>query len=176
MARYATYQCGSCEGRFRWLHHPSDEPPPEHCPLCGEATDGPEPVFNPEAPSIKGVAAAAGDQVYRAMEASSAARVEQMVEMGGGTAADYAHTKITDMKDNQREGDTAYKMPPNPVSDFMAQHPNVGGASHVAFAQEKAAQAHTGYMPHAGARTGSVVGAVHAQMVNRMRSLGQINK
>lgn len=175
MARYLTYQCISCEDKFRFLHHPSDCPPPDRCPLCGAPTDG-EPVFNPEAPNVRGVMGIAGDQVYRAMEASSEARAEMMADIGGGSASDYAHTKITDMKDNQREGDTAYKMPNNPVQSFMKQNTQAAiGSQAAVIAQQYAAQAHTGYFPHAGARTGSVIGSVHGQLTARMRRLGQLN-
>jgi hypothetical protein len=176
MPRYQVYECDVCTGKFRYMHHPNDAPPPDTCPLCGSPND-PSPSFIPQAPAIKGIAAAAGDQVYRSMENASIARTEMMAEYGGGSASDYSHTKITDLKDNQREGDLAYKMPPNEVQNFMRQNPNVtGGASqHVAFAQAKAAEAHTGYFPHAGRRTGEVIGNVHGQIAGRMRSLGQMN-
>lgn len=176
MAIYRTYECGSCDRQFRWLHHPSDDPPPERCPLCGAPTDG-DPVFSPAAPAIKGVMGIAADQVYRAMEASSEARAEMAADMGGGTAADYSHMKITDLKDNQREGDTAYKMPNNPVQSFMQQNSQaVVGSQAAAVAQQYATQAHTGYFPHAGARTGSVIGNVHGQLAARMQQLGRLNR
>lgn len=177
MAFYRTYECPSCTGRFRWLHHPSDSPPPSNCPICGVSTEAPEQVFNPEAPSIKGRVAPAADQVYRAMEESSAARAQMMADLGGGSASDYAHTKITDLKDNTREGETHFKMPPNEVRGFMEAHPQATvGSQAAAVAQQYAAQAHTGYMPHAGSRTSSVVKNVHHQMVNRMETLGRMNK
>jgi hypothetical protein len=174
MARYRTYQCISCEGKFRFLHHPNDAPPPDNCPLCGAATDG-EPVFSPEAPAVRGVMGIAGDQIYRAMEAASASRAEMMADIGGGSAADYSHTKITDLKDNQREGDTAYKMPANPVQTFMQQNAQAAiGSQAAAVAQQYAAQAHSGYMPHAGSRTKDVISNVHGSMTARMRQLGQL--
>ncbi len=175
MARYVTYACGSCEGKFRWLQHPSDAPPPDNCPLCGAPTDG-EPVFSPAAPLIKGVKLKAAEQVYRALESSSAQRAEAMAELGGGTAADYAHTKITDLNDQQREGDLATRMPPassNEVAKFMAKYPHaVAGVQ----PQAAAAAAHTGYMPHAGDRSRQTVANVHGAMTAKMRSLGQLNR
>jgi len=175
MAFYRVYQCGSCDRKFRFLHHPSDAPPPDRCPLCGSPTDG-EPVFNPEAPALGGVASIAVDQVYRSMEASSQARMEMAAEVGGGSASDYSALKLTDMADHVREGDTTYKMPSssgNEVQNFMKQYPQAVASVQP---QTAAARAHQGYFPHAGDRSRQTVGNVHASMVGRMRGLGQMNK
>lgn len=175
MPRYQAYDCDVCGGTFRYLHHPNNSPPPDECPLCG-AANTPEPSFIPQAPAIKGIAAAAGDQVYRSMEAASEHRTQMMAEYGGGSASDYSHTKITDLNDRQREGDLAYKMPANEVQTFMRQNASAAvGNQHVSVAREYASQAHTGYFPHAGNRTSQVVGNVHNQLVGKMRALGQMN-
>ena len=176
MACYRTYQCLSCERKFRYLHHPSDEPPPANCPLCGASTDGASAVFDPVAPAIRGTIGIAADQVYRAMEASSASRAEEMAALAGGSASDYSHTKITDLNDRQREGDTAYKMPQNEVRRFMEQHPGAAGVSSPNFALEKAAAAHSGYFPHAGIRTGEVVRNVHWNMAREMQRRGNLER
>lgn len=179
MAVYRAYQCASCAGKFRWLHHPNDEPPPANCPLCGAATGDVVESFIPQAPAIQGVHAIAGDQVYRAMEASSAARAEMMAEVGGGSASDYAHTKITDLKDNTHEGEVSAVMPStNEVRAFMQQH---GGAAPIgvqanAQARAYATQAHTGYAPYQGLKSQLTVNRVHGSLVGRMAAQGQLNK
>ena len=179
MPRYQAYQCDECGGKFRWLHHPSDSPPPEQCPLCGAAGSAAA-SFIPQAPAIKGVAAAAGDQVYRSMEAGSEYRMQVAAEQFGGDASDYNALKITDLKDNQREGDTAYKMPApaaNVVGQFMQQNPAAPvGSQHAAQAMAYAEAAHQGYFPHAGSRTSSVVGNVHSRLAAQMAAKGQMNK
>ncbi len=81
MARFVHYRCPECRGIFRHLHHPSDSPPPDRCPLCQAwVSDGepPEAVFVPQAPGIKKSAFAESvEQSYRAMEASSVGRAEE---------------------------------------------------------------------------------------------------
>lgn len=188
MAFYRTYQCASCAGKFRFFHHPEDLPPPEKCPLCGADTGEIVPSFIPQAPAIQGVVGIAADQVYRSMEAASAARAEEMAEIGGGSAADYAHTKITDLKDNTHEGEISAVMPSaNVVRGFMQEHGNRApiGNQHAAVAMQYAAQAHTGYMPYAGERSrqvvagnrreGDPVSSMHAAMAARMARQGQMN-
>jgi len=111
------------------------------------------------------------------MEAGSIERAELAAGIGGGSASEYAHMKITDLKDNQREGDTAYKMPANEVQGFMTDNPQAAvGSQHAAVAQQYAAQAHTGYFPHAGSRTSSVVGNIHSGMKARLTAKGQMAK
>lgn len=180
MAVYRSYQCGSCEQKFRWLHHPSDSPPPDNCPLCGASTGEIVDAFIPQAPRIQGVIGIAADQVYRSMEAASEARVEEAMAIAGGDRSDYAHTKITDLNDRQREGDISARMPPaSPVQTFMTENARVApiGSQAAAVAQQYAAAAHTGYFPHAGDRTRQVVsGNMHARLRSQMQAKGQLNK
>src|SRR5690349_4958424 len=81
MARFIVYECPDCRGRFRWLHHPSDAPPPERCQCCGAWMSDDEPpieVFEPAAPMIrKNVYAKSIDQTYREMERQSADRANE---------------------------------------------------------------------------------------------------
>lgn len=104
MAIYKDYRCPDCKGTFTFLHHPNNEPPPDHCHLCGSYMgEAPE-----QAPTVINIATAkgkVGDKLYRQMEAATEARIEAAAEMTGGDKSDFAHMKMTDMKDNQREGD-----------------------------------------------------------------------
>jgi hypothetical protein len=78
MARFVHYRCPDCGGTFRWLHHPSDSPPPDRCTLCNawvSEDEPPEEVFVPQAPGIaKSNYAKSIDQTYRATEEASIAR------------------------------------------------------------------------------------------------------
>lgn len=176
--RTRTYECLVCTGRFHYAHHPWDSPPPANCPLCGASTSS-APVFEPTAPAIRGIVGIAADQVYRSMEASSEARAQVMAEVGGGGAADYSHTKITDMNDQMREGDVATRMTTmNPVRAFMDQNARTApvGSQPNSVAQSYAADAHQGYFPHAGDRSRSVVANIHGGMAAAMQRKGQMNK
>ena len=108
MARLVVYKCPDCSGTFDFLHHPSDEPPPERCELCGSYMgDNP-----PKAPNIfkLSVGTAKGknpDKIYRQMEKGSEERVQAAVEMAGGSSSDYSNLKITDLKDARHEGEIA---------------------------------------------------------------------
>ena len=118
-----TYQCPDCSGTFDHLHMRSDEAPPNFCALCGAPTTVDRRVT---APHIAGLAGKSGDQVYRAMEESSAYRADVAAEQLGVSSSDVAAMKVTDMKDNMREGDTAAVSVQNEVSRHM-QTTGVGG-------------------------------------------------
>ena len=80
MARFVHYKCPDCQGTFRWLHHPSDSPPPDRCTLCNAwvaEDEPPQEVFVPLAPGIrKSDYAKSIDQTYRATEEASIARAD----------------------------------------------------------------------------------------------------
>jgi hypothetical protein len=146
---------------------------------------GEEPVFVPQAPRIGTQLGKGQDQVYRQMERSSEARMEMMAQHGGGSASDYSHTKITDLHDNQREGDVAakYSPPPNYVSEFMKLNqgtgqPIGGGYAPMAGAAgiEYAAAAHTGSFPHAGVSTRDRIVGSHASLARAIEHEGRLNK
>jgi hypothetical protein len=185
MAVFRSYKCPDCNGVFRYLHHPNDAPPPDACELCHASMVGEGPVFVPQAPRIGTQLGKGQDQVYRQMERSSEARMEMMAQHGGGSASDYSHTKITDLHDNQREGDVAakYSPPPNYVSEFMKLNqgtslPVGGGYAPLAGGTgiEYAAAAHTGAFPHAGASTRDGIVRSHASLARAVEHEGRLNK
>lgn len=90
-------RCPDCAGKF--LHEGEDFP--RFCPLCG-ANCGADEDFVPSQVNIGTVKGQAGDIAFRAYEAASIARAE---------AAGDPSLKVTDMKDNLREGDVAAKVP-----------------------------------------------------------------
>jgi hypothetical protein len=127
MAKLVTYRCPDCEGEFDFLHHPSDEPPPERCQLCNAYMgDQPQkaPVLVLKIGTAKGKVP---DKLYRDMEESSRVRAQQAAEMAGVSESEMSAIKITDMKDNLRQGDVAAK----PSVDIDAARKrlsyNVGG-------------------------------------------------
>lgn len=113
MAISRTYLCPDCNGTFSFLHHPNDEPPPDYCPLCGSDVSGkkkkkPRLSRAVTSPAIRGPKTKATDGVYRGLENSAETRRQQAAELLGVPTSRLNGMKLTDMKDNLREGDMSY--------------------------------------------------------------------
>lgn len=161
------YVCPECQGAFTFMHHPVDEPPPRFCPLCAydsHSEDLPLPfIAGIVAPHVKNrVIVQAVDQTYRQMEAGADHQIQEAARMTGLDASEFANMKITDMKDNLREGDIAAVPVDNTVSRAMAAAPGITGFQG-ANAMGFAASAHTGSDAHAGAKTAGMLRQAHAQ-------------
>lgn len=165
-----TYECPDCGHQFRFLHMNRDEPPPEHCPACGNYM-GETPQAMPSLFSIKSRVSKSGDQVYRAMEDASAARAEQVEAMTGESAS---HMRITNMRDNQRQGDVAAVTPPNEVQKVMQQAPkNMGYQSSDAIAGF-VGQAKAGPYAGAGHAARQQIGMSHFQTAAQITRAGNL--
>ncbi len=118
MAILRSYRCPECEGVFEFLHHPSDEPPPSHCPLCGKdvskkkKTRLASQINKP--PSIKTVVSKSADSVYRSLETSAETRRQEAAALLGVDPSKLNGMKTTNMKDNMRIGDMSH-VPASPV-------------------------------------------------------------
>lgn len=108
MPRKVDYKCPECQGIFEFLHHPSDEPPPDYCPLC-KAYVGDDPMQRQPVLSINlGTEKnSVGDKLYRQMESASDANAQAAAEMVGADKADMSAIRITNLNDNTREGEHA---------------------------------------------------------------------
>ncbi len=105
MARLVTYKCPDCKGEFDFLHHPSTEPPPDECELCGSYMGDdprPAPVLHLNVGKDKNKV---GDKLYRDMEKATDARIEHAAEMTGASVTELSGMRMTNMKDNMRAGD-----------------------------------------------------------------------
>lgn len=177
--RFQHYRCPDCGQTFKFAHHPNDAPPPDYCPLCNSyvGADVP-PEFVPQAPAIGGKRKSA-DLVYRQMEEASIHRAREAAELAGVSESEMAHLKITNMKDNLREGDiAAVTPPPTPVDRAMQQIPGQVGFSSAAQQQGAAyaAAAQSGPFPRAGDRARQLVTSHHSRIASQMRREGQLNK
>lgn len=105
-------RCNDCGGKFRI---PEQDKWPDFCPSCGVYC-GVDPDFVPTQMNIGTVKGKSADRVYREMEAASIARAE----MAGDPSL-----KMTDMKDNLREGDIAYKGP-QPSQEYLNHTAQIG--------------------------------------------------
>lgn len=161
MTKIARYKCPSCSGEFEYMHHPNpkDDPAPRFCPLCGfdtqaDDSEGLQPP-TPTAPHLRSNREKSANATYRAMEEGSNFRAEMAREQGLDTEAANG-LKITDMKTNLREGDTADMPVSNEVTRQMdtinARVPGSvgfqGAESGIAYSQNVTQGPH----PNAGAR------------------------
>ena len=178
MAKPQNYYCSACRGTFRWLHLLADKSDlPDFCELCGAQVEKPEPIFVPQAPAVHGMSAKAkaADDVYYGMEDASALRTQMMADAAGGTASDYDHTRITNLRTGLREGETA-AVPPtsNPVSAAMQQTPQATGHQHNVTAQAFAAATTHGIGAYAGERARQAITSQHQQQVQAVVGGGRL--
>jgi len=99
-------KCNLCNQKFRW------EPLkgyPSHCECCGEYIGTDRPDDEIVMPSFLSAKTKANDKLYRDMEKGSEQRMHLAAEAVGASASEMASLKITDLKDNMREGDIAEK-------------------------------------------------------------------
>ena len=161
MARMKTYQCPACEGRFQFMHHPSDEPPPRYCPLCGnDCEEGDTLGETLSTPHLSSEKARSVDGYYRATEEAADHRATMAESVFGLDKAEADQLRITNMRDNLREGDTTIAPVNNPVSQLVDANPSTFGF------QQQAGLAYSagvsqGPFPNAGARALNTVRAMH---------------
>lgn len=137
-----TYRCPDCAEKFSLAH---GDPIPNYCPLCG-AYVGVDPNFVPSRMNIATSIGKAGDWSYRKLEADSEARaeaavpaIEQQLRDAGipaeqaqkMAAAQAAEIKVTNMRDNMREGDVAAIPQVSPL--YRQQVTALGGDPNGAF-------------------------------------------
>lgn len=150
-------KCPSCRGSFAWNPR---EGMPDLCALCGEKVGhdtADDIVF---CPAIRTNAKTRSvDEVYRQMEAGSITRAQIAAEMTGAPVSEMSDLKITNMRDNQRQGDMAVSLPANPVSELMAAAPNTYGFSGAGQAYGGAVS--SGPLPNRGAQMRGVLQEVH---------------
>lgn len=147
-------RCPKCRQAFKW-----DNPKagfPDHCLLCKEFIGVEQPddgVVVIPMPFIRSAKTGKTDKLYRDMEKGSEVRAQLAAEAAGCSVSDMSALKMTDMKDNQREGDIAAKLVPD-KQDGQYFQPN--GAEHAAGTATGAitinGQVHTGIEPRAGVR------------------------
>lgn len=114
---YRTYGCDSCNGEFEVLQDRT-EGPPEECKLCGAAPDVPYLPIPKGGKMIGSNVSKAVDMTFKHVEESG----QRAFEASGNPNA-----KVTNMKDNLREGDVA-AMVPQPSREYTAAVASMGGA------------------------------------------------
>jgi hypothetical protein len=125
---------------------------PLQCMSCGVSFGPARADDDIVMPFVRSPKTSRTDQVYRDAERGSEIRAKLAAEMTGATEAEMSGLKITDMKDNQREGDIAAKLTPTKTEGQFFQ-PNgheyaAGTASGNVVVDGKVT---TGIAPRAGA-------------------------
>ena len=121
-------KCNSCSHRIPWK--PTEKAPKE-CPQCW-ASFGEERADNDIVmPFIRSTKTNNNDKLYRDMERGAETRMHIAAEQTGAPVSEMSAMKMTDMKDNQREGDIAAKLVPDAG---LGQHfqPGSNGAEYMA--------------------------------------------
>lgn len=176
---------------FKYLHYPDLErdPLPRFCGICGYDSQADDFAAQPSAPHIEKSIRRAGDATFRQMEGQAEERMDMAAEMTGMDRSEFNDLKITDIKDNLREGDTADMPVNNDVSRAIeADTTNYGfrpqlapmaggGGGHVPDALGNTPlgySAMTTQGPHAyaGARAATMVGAFHRKNSHNIIAAG----
>jgi hypothetical protein len=128
---------------------------PECCPICGaEREDDPGDVIS--MPALRSATTATPDKVFREMEEKSIARAEAAASMAGVPVAEMSHLKITDLRDNVKDGETYAKpvqVPSNMQGKWVGGGPEYGAAA-ASGAVTVNGQTMQGVHPRAGMRYG----------------------
>ena len=195
MAIYRTYQCPECMKNFDFLHHPNDEPPPSFCPICGADVSGkgkkkkrvsPRTRFDsPAKPiSIPRGAAKNVDGVYRGMENATEQRMIDAAEVLGVDPKSLSAMKMTNMKDNLRDGDLSQSTTASSATQLTGSAPiaadaNGGAIRGLGFnpnASEYAKTTSSGAVPYAGNNAREMINSLHSAKGGRVVAAGRLNK
>jgi hypothetical protein len=152
-------KCPGCKQKIKWLV----DDPPEDCPACGYHIASDRADDDIPMPNILTLANRSVDGVYKMMEKSSEDRVYQAAEQAGCDPSDMAGLKITNIRDNMKQGDIAAMPVVNGLTKHMdamrAMNPN----SHVGFGADHSA----GVEFAAGAATGRIAEGVPGSIMPR---------
>lgn len=155
MAFRWTLRCPECNRRFKWR----DETLPDTCPLCEAVigTDEPDTVTAPYI-HLKSGALASADMVYRQMEESSEQRVQAAAELAKCDPSEMSSLRVTNLNDRRDAPVAAMQLPPNPVSQLMANGVGGFGQNGMGYSDAVASGPH----PNAGARVQALLRQDHA--------------
>lgn len=154
MPRLRKYVCPECSGSFEVLHPTSDDPPPRFCGRCGYDTQSAEPLVEPlPTPHIGKSIGGVVDNMYRGIEAGAEHRAHVAQAMGV-SPEDAGGLKITDMRDNAREGEASNVPVVNDVTRLMDSLPKESvGFTGASDGVQYSGAVQSGPFPNAGART-----------------------
>src|ERR1700722_1575956 len=117
-------KCPGCKQKIKWLV----DDPPEDCPACDYRLASDRADDDIPMPNILTLANRSVDGVYKMMEKSSEDRVYAAAEQAGCDPVDMAGLKITNLRDNMKQGEIAAMPVVNDLTKHMdamrARNPN----------------------------------------------------
>ena len=116
-----TLRCPECREKFPW---DTTKGWPRFCAMCGEDISSKE-ENAVSLPNILTFRSKAVDAPVRAYMDGSEKRVDMAAELAGTTREEMSSIKVTDISD--RNDVQAAQPVNNAITQFMAQHPGVGG-------------------------------------------------
>jgi NAD-dependent SIR2 family protein deacetylase len=171
-------KCPGCKQRIKWLV----DDPPDDCPACGHRLVSDRADSDVVMPNILAFSTRCQDGVYKAMEKASEQRVYEAAEMAGCSPSEMSSLKITNLRDNMKQGEIAAIPVVNDVTRQMdavrAMNPN----AHVGFGTGGGVSAGIGFSesvptgpyPSAGARTQQAFRRAHAERMSGQLARGDV--
>jgi hypothetical protein len=181
-------RCPACKTKFRWFTE--TEGYPSNCPKCDAYVGHDRADDDVVCPNILSFSTRCQDGVYKAMEKASQERVYQAAEMAGCDASDMKDLKITNLRDNMKQGEIAAIPVVNDVTRQMdaiaARNPNSmfgfgGGAGAGLEFGAGVASGHIAdgvrgsILPNAGARTQQAFRRAHADRMSGQLARGDVS-
>ncbi len=165
-------KCPGCKQKVKWL---ADDPP-DDCPACGHRLVSDRADSDVVMPNILAFSTRCQDGVYKAMEKASEHRMYEAAEMAGCDASEMSDLKITNLRDNMKQGEIAAIPVVNDVTRQMdairAANPNaqMGFGGGIGYSESVP----TGPYPNAGARTQQAFRRAHADRMSGQLARGDV--
>jgi hypothetical protein len=158
-------KCPGCKKKIKWLV----DDPPDDCPACRHCLRSDRADDDVVVPNILAFSTRCQDGVYKAMEKASEHRMYQAAEMAGCDASEMKDLKITNLRDNMKQGEIAAIPVVNDVTRQMDAFPpnspfGFNGGPSVGLGYSGAVS--TGPFSNSGARTQTAVREMHAIATN----------
>lgn len=167
-------KCPHCETKFKVKFGTADGGGwPDYCPndKCGVYMGVDRADDDVVMPAFLSPRTKANDKVFRDMADGSEVRMKIAAEQVGAPVSEMSAMKITNMHDNQREGDIAAIEVRNLVTEVMAQAPGLTGFQ--ANGSQFAAASRSGPFPNAGAKVVTTMSNLHEQNVRALATSGK---
>jgi hypothetical protein len=172
-------RCPACKTKFRWLAE--TEGYPSNCPQCDAYVGHDRSDDDVVCPNILAFSTRCQDGVYKAMEKASEQRVYEAAEMAGCDVSDMKDLKITNLRDNMKQGEIAAMPVVNDVTRQMDKIKELNPNSQLGYGSsgggngiEYSADVPTGPYPSAGARTQQAFRRAHAERMSGQLARGDV--
>lgn len=183
------YECPDCKGCFFSYALSADEPPPVECSLCHANMSAPkkrrrvkkvaqeEQTVTPMRSGGNRIMSQSVDSVYRKMESASENRMMDAAELLGINKSMLSSMKMTDMKDNIKEGESTM---PSDATKLTGSTQPVNGLP-INFQDNTAASEYAksvgqGPIPFAGNAQREVINLQHDAKARTVAASGQLNR